>query len=179
MQAIPGLGNLDNLLSDFVNDPSSIEKFINELVQATTGELNEQMKDVLREDLLERAKASGGGVTDRERALIEKALDGTITKEEAEELTTALGPPPGTPQLPSQNPNGFQNKTISELVDMVGQALSVNSAMAADELRRRAGLDGYVGAELNDLLNRARMHGALTDAEQTRLLQLMSTEDAL
>jgi hypothetical protein len=102
MQAIPGLGNIDTFLSDFANNPASLEKFINEITTSVTQGVTEEIKEVYRKDLLQRAKVSGGVITDRERELIEKALDGTINEAEAQELIATLGPPTQSPQTPPQ-----------------------------------------------------------------------------
>lgn len=155
---------------------ASVEQLLNQLTELFANlmdSLDDIVKDEYRKQLNEAALASGGVITARESELIEKAVNGTITQAEEQELVSLFPP------------NYFESQTylagrsVGELIALVSQPLSPGSAAAAIELRNRASVDGYVSPELNALLNHARLNGGLTDAQQERLYQLMLSEDAL
>jgi hypothetical protein len=128
---------------------------------------------------LTKGGTSEGVITARESELIEKAVNGTITLEERDELLSyfpaSYSKDPDNPE----NPADLSDVPLEDLINRVSQPLSPDSAAAAIELRNRASVDGYVSPELNALLNDARLNGGLTETEQRRLYLILQTEDGL
>lgn len=155
----------------FSNTVEGLLNQLNDMFAGLMTSIDQMVKDEYRARLNEAALASGGVITARETELIDKAVNGTITKAEEEELIS-LFPPHYFDQQ-----SDFSGVTAEDLIDLVGQPLSPESAAAATELRRRASLDGYISPELNAMLNHARLNAGLTEAEQTRLYQLLQAED--
>lgn len=179
------LGNMNFGGMDFggMDAGASVEQLLSqldEMFSGLMGSVDQIIKDEYRTQLNEAALASGGAsdgvITERESELIEKAVNGTITSEEKEELLSYF--PPSYSDT-SGNSGDLSDLTVDELIYLVSQPLSPDSAAAATELRNRASVDGYVSPELNALLNKARLNGGLTESEQLRLYRLLQEEDGL
>ena len=151
-------------------------------------------KETFRTMLLERAQADGSIISPRERELINKAVDGTLTPGERTELTNLL---PEMSRERFTDVEKLRKKPDSELLeevrdievcdedgngtfDQTSDSMESKDYRALEELKRRASEDGRMSPELNALFSKMFDQGkTLTDREFERFRDLLSQEDGI
>ncbi|HEY8605616.1 MAG TPA: hypothetical protein VIM12_00715 [Noviherbaspirillum sp.] len=137
-------------------------------------------KEHHRSALLERARQNDGVISPRERELIGKAVDGTISVEERDELINLL--PAFSARYEPAGP--VRQKSDSELlhemedIEEAGAGfMEQHDFLAIQELRRRASLDGGMSPELNARFHKLIAGTELNAEEYKRFCELLQQED--